>query len=147
MSDNQYKEENRFLIYLNILNHSSAIMPLLIRYSISGFFVGIFYVFLGYALSAWVGFNIPISVTLSYVATTPIAFALQKKFTFKSNDALITELPRFIVVGIFLLALSTAAHKYVILPIPLIIQLFIFWLISSILNFLGYKFWVFTRIK
>lgn len=139
------KEENHFVAFWFKVKHGPHPISLLIRYFISGLFVGIFYVLLGYVFSMLVGLSMPISVTLAYIATTPLAFALQKKFTFKSGNSLYKELPRFIVVGVLLLALSTAAHKYVILPIPLIAQLFAFWLLSSILNFLAYKFWVFSQ--
>lgn len=127
------------------VKHSPHFVSLLIRYSISGLFVGVFYVFLGYLLSKWAHVSVPISVTLSYIITTPMAFTLQKKFTFKSNCALSKELPRFILVGILLLGMSSAAQKFLILPIPLIFQFFAFWILSSLLNFLAYKFWVFSQ--
>jgi len=125
------------------IKHSKQNLAVLIRYAIAGVFVGIFYVIIGYVLSNWFEFSVPISVTLSYLLTTPVAFILQKTFTFKSARALSQELPRFILVGAMLLILSSAANKYVVLPIPLILNIVIFWLISSILNFLAYKFWVF----
>jgi putative flippase GtrA len=142
----QRSPKNEIVDFWHEIKHGSHPIFLLIRYGISGLFVGIFYVLLGYLLSNWIGLSVPIAVTLSYIVTTPIAFTLQKKFTFKSDIALSKELPRFIVVGIFLLALSTVTHKFVILPIPLIMQLFVFWLLSSILNFLAYKFWVFSQV-
>lgn len=145
------KEKKRhmddLIIYFAKLTHSSGTVSLLIRYSIAGLFVGIFYVLIGYLLSNWIGLSMPVSVTLSYIITTPVAFTLQKRFTFKSDCALSRELPRFITVGVLLLAASTAANKFIVLPIPLLAQLFAFWLLSSILNFLAYKFWVFTQNK
>lgn len=146
-----YKKKKRhveeLIIYFVKLTHSPGTLSLLIRYGISGLAVGIFYVLIGYLLANWVGLSMPISVTLSYIVTTPVAFTLQKRFTFKSDRALSKELPRFITVGVLLLASSTAANKFIVLPIPLLAQLFAFWLLSSILNFLAYKFWVFTHEK
>lgn len=130
--------------YWHHIKYGSHPILLLIRYFITGLLVGIFYVLFGYMLSNWVGLSVPIAVTLSYIVTTPIAFTLQKKFTFKSANALSEEFPRFIAVGMLLLGLSTVAHKFVILPIPLILKLLAFWLLSSILNFVAYRFWVFS---
>lgn len=137
--------KNKFVVLWSKVKYGAHPIALLIRYLISGLFVGIFYVLLGYGLSRWIGLSMPVSVTLSYIATTPMAFTLHKKFTFKSNYKLSKELPRFVVVGLLLLVLSAVANKFVILPVPLVAQLFFYWLLSSILNFLAYKFWVFSQ--
>jgi putative flippase GtrA len=142
---NVQKVKNEFSSLWYGVKYSSHFVSLLIRYSISGLFVGIFYVFFGYLLSKWVGLSLPISVTLSYIVTTPVAFTLQKRFTFKSDRALSKELPRFILVGFILLAMSSATQTFVTLPMPLMLQLFAFWMLSSLLNFLAYKFWVFSQ--
>ena len=129
----------------HIVKHSSHPVSLLTRYFISGLSVGIIYVLLGYVLSNDFGVSMPVSVTLAYIATTPLAFTLQKRFTFKSNRSMRRELPRFITVGILILISAKLANQFVKLPVPLMVQLCIFWVLGSVLNFLAYKFWVFTH--
>jgi putative flippase GtrA len=91
--------------------------------------------------------DMPIAVILAYLITTPFAFALHKTFTFKTKNSLSEEVPRFVLVGVVLFVLSKALQIYVSLPIPVFLQIIFFWLLGSVLNYLAYKFWVFSIKK
>ena len=54
-----------------------------IRYIISGLIVGIFFIVFNYIFIYLLHFDLPISVTFSYILTTPISFILQRNFTFR----------------------------------------------------------------
>ena len=131
------------ILFSNLL-HQRSHSALLLRYIISGLFVGLIYVYLGYFLLTIVGVNTPASITLAYIVTTPLAFFLHKKFTFKSDSSLTKEIPRFILVGFLLFLLSSLSNKYITVSIYPLLQIGIFWILGSLLNFLAYRFWVFN---
>jgi putative flippase GtrA len=139
--------------YKNILAHGIQKLTAenhfaqFIRYLISGFLVGLFYFVLGLAFVELVKLDMPIAVTLAYLVTTPFAFALHKTFTFKTENSLSEEILRFVLVGVVLFVLSKVLQTYVSLPIPVFLQIIFFWLLGSILNYLAYKFWVFSIKK
>lgn len=130
-------------ILLSNLLHERSHCALLLRYIFSGLLVGLIYVYLGYFLLTILSVNTPTSITLAYIVTTPLAFFLHKKFTFKSESTLVKEVPRFILVGFLLFILSSLSNKYITVSIYPLLQIGIFWILGSLLNFIAYKFWVF----
>lgn len=116
-----------------------------IRYIISGLIVGIFFIVFNYIFIYLLHFDLPISVTFSYILTTPISFILQRNFTFRNLDEPLTQIIRFLIVVISLLIISKLINQILSELMSVNSIIIFYWFVTSIVNFLVYKFYVFRK--
>lgn len=116
-----------------------------VRYIISGLIVGIFFIIFNYIFVYLLHFDLPISVTFSYILTTPISFILQRNFTFRNLDEPLTQIIRFLIVVISLLIISKLINQILSELMSVNSIIIFYWFVTSIVNFLVYKFYVFRK--
>lgn len=83
---------------------------------------------------------------LSFIAGSTVAFTLNRSWTFEQNHSAVKQITRFSILYISTLGANVAVNKLSLIVLPEYISLsFLFaTATSTLLNFLGNKYWVFT---
>lgn len=83
---------------------------------------------------------------ISYIAGAIVGFIINKLWTFESKQFKLSEVARYIILYAFSACANTVVNKCVLLLIPSTIFAFLCATgVSTILNFLGQKFFVFRK--
>ena len=102
--------------------------------------------FVTYRLLMLAGLGRSLSKAASYVLGAAVGFVINKRWTFESKEFSPGEILRYIVLYAFTAGANTLVNKAVLFIIPS--ELFAFLCatgMSTVLNFLGQKFFVFRK--
>ena len=98
-----------------------------------------------YLLSVFI--NISLAKGISFILGTITSYLMNKHYTFKQNKKSITEVIKFISLYLFSMCTNIAVNKLILNILPSDISKITAFLsataVSTIINFLGLKFWVF----
>ncbi|WP_226000308.1 GtrA family protein [Paenibacillus sp. BJ-4] len=127
----------------------SRIAPLLpiIRFGMVGLVnTGVDYVI--FMLLAWAGVPVLVAQTISYSCGTANSYILNSRWTFnkqRSNDTHKSQLPKFIVINLIILGLTTLLLQllHTGTELPLALCKLIATAGGMIINYIGSRYWVF----
>jgi putative flippase GtrA len=120
---------------------------LIARYLVVGFFVGLLYISIAYAVAASSALSSSVAAVIAYTITTPISFFFQRRYTFRSRSAASGPLIRFLAVSVALQILGSIVESWMAGRHHLATQIVALWILSSLLNYLGYALIVFRPNK
>ena len=92
-------------------------------------------------------FHESLAKTISFILGSVVAFLINKYWTFESKPLEIKEMMKFVTLYLSTLAVNVVVNQIVLLlfPIMIILGFFMATATSTILNFIGMKFWVFKK--
>ena len=104
--------------------------------------------FVTYRLMLMIGIDLIVAKAVSYILGAIVGFIINKLWTFESQKFSMGEILRYIVLYLLTAVANTLCNKLVLLIVAW--EFFAFLCatgLSTILNFLGQKFFVFTKRK
>lgn len=104
--------------------------------------------FFVYHLLMFLGVGIDISKLISYVAGAAVGFVINKLWTFQCRKFKGSEIFRYIVLYIFSAIINSCVNRLVLWMFNISLLAFLAaTAVSTVINFLGQKFWVFNKNK
>lgn len=104
--------------------------------------------FVFYQFLVHIGGNMSVSKAISYVLGAVVGFVINKFWTFESDKLSIGEIGRYIILYVCSAVINAGVNKLVMIMFSLTLFAFLCATgVSTIINFLGQKFFVFGQMK
>ncbi|MSS64509.1 GtrA family protein [Velocimicrobium porci] len=102
--------------------------------------------YISYNVFLLTGWNVSMAKAVSYVCGAIVGFIINKLWTFESKEFSKTEIVRYIILYAVSACINAGVNKLVIIVLNMKILAFLCATgISTVLNFLGQKFFVFVK--
>ena len=102
--------------------------------------------FIAYKILLYIGINMPVSKAVSYICGAAVGFIINKLWTFESKKFSETEIMKYILLYMVSAVVNTGVNKLIMGIFKVQILAFLYATgVSTVLNFLGQKFFVFIN--
>jgi len=118
------------------------LIALVARYVLVGGSVGLVFLGAGYLLRE-AGWDFSASVVLAYLLTMPLSYMGQRRLVFRSKGAIVDQIIRYVLICALVGGASFTIQQ--LYSRAGVMAQVVVWALASALNFIGYRFVVFTR--